>query len=102
MKCGGLLHRFSPHPSSQTKAALAAQNLTRRDFSADAPNHGWQIACTSSVWAAGCIWQRFWTSPLFDFSNLRKSKGKVKENKRPADIIILTRKSGKTVCIFAQ
>ena len=67
MKRGGLLHRSSHHPNSLTKADLAAdkaENLIRRDFSADAPNRGWQISCTSSVWTASCTWQRFWTSPL--------------------------------------
>jgi len=53
MKRGGLLHRSPRHPSSLTKADLAAQkaeNLIRRDFTADAPNQKWltditQIQC---------------------------------------------------------
>ncbi|BAK97517.1 putative transposase orfB for insertion sequence element [Oscillibacter valericigenes Sjm18-20] len=53
MNRGGLLHRSSRHPSSLTKADLAAQkaeNLICRDFTADAPNRKWltditQIQC---------------------------------------------------------
>ena len=53
MKRGGLLHRAPRHPSSLTKADLAAQraeNLIHRDFTADAPNRKWltditQIQC---------------------------------------------------------
>lgn len=53
MKRGGLLHHVSRHPNSLTKADLAAQkaeNLIRRDFTADAPNRKWltditQIQC---------------------------------------------------------
>ena len=53
MKRGGLLHRSSRHPSSLTKADLAAQkaeNLIHRDFTAEAPNQKWltditQIQC---------------------------------------------------------
>jgi transposase InsO family protein len=53
MKHGGLLRRSPRHPSSLTKADLAAQkaeNLIHRDFTADAPNRKWltditQIQC---------------------------------------------------------